>query len=102
MNRSVIFNVRLNSLDIEITCSDDLPLRINIFIYLYCIVQFPYLCLNKYYTVIWSVHCMLLRLTQVEANIDLKGRRAKVLEGRLQENKDVRGFRNNSWQRLVA
>ena len=39
---------------------------------------------------------LLLRLTQVEANVDLKDRRAKVLEGRLQENKDVGGFRNNS------
>ena len=45
---------------------------------------------------------LLLCLTQVEANIDLKDRRAKVLEGRLQENKGVEGFRDNSWQRLVA
>ena len=41
---------------------------------------------------------LLLRLTQVEANVDLKDRRAKVLEGRLQENKGVGGFRDNSWQ----
>ena len=45
---------------------------------------------------------LLLRLTQVEANVDLKDRRTKVLEGRLQENKGVGGFRDNSWQRSVA
>ena len=28
--------------------------------------------------------------------------KAKILEGRLQENKDVRGFRNDSWQQSVA
>ena len=39
---------------------------------------------------------VVLRLTRVEANVDLKDRRAKVLEGRLQENKDVGGFRDNS------
>ena len=43
-----------------------------------------------------------LHLTQIEANIDLKNRGAKVLEGRLQENKDVGGFCDNSWQRSVA
>ena len=41
---------------------------------------------------------LLLCLTRVEANVDLKDRRAKVLEGRLQENKGVRGFCDNSWQ----
>ena len=41
---------------------------------------------------------LLLRLTQVEVNVDLKDRRAKALEGRLQGNKDVRGFCDNSWQ----
>ena len=41
---------------------------------------------------------LLLRLTRIEANIDLKNRGAKVLEGRLQENKDVGGFCDNSWQ----
>ena len=41
---------------------------------------------------------LLLCLTRVEANVDLKDRRAKVLEGRFQENKDVGGFRDNSWQ----
>ena len=45
---------------------------------------------------------LLLRLTRVEANVDLKDRRAKVLEGRLQENKGVGGFHDNSWQRSVA
>ena len=45
---------------------------------------------------------LLLRLTRVEANVDLKDRRTKVLEGRLQENKGVGGFRDNSWQRSVA
>ena len=45
---------------------------------------------------------LLLCLARVETNIDLKGRRAKVLEGHLQENKDVGGFRDNSWQRSVA
>ena len=45
---------------------------------------------------------LLLCLTRVEANVDLKDRRAKVLEGRLQENKGVRGFCDNSWQRSVA
>ena len=45
---------------------------------------------------------LLLRLTWVEANVDLKDRRAKVPEGRLQENKGVGGFRDSSWQRLVA
>ena len=44
----------------------------------------------------------MLHLTQVEANVDLKDQRAKVLEGRLQENKDVGGFHNNSWQQSVA
>ena len=39
---------------------------------------------------------LLLRLARVETNVDLKGLRAKVLEGRLQENKDVRGFRDYS------
>ena len=43
-----------------------------------------------------------LRLTRVEANVDLKDQRAKVLEGRLQENKDVGGFHDNSWQQSVA
>ena len=41
---------------------------------------------------------LLLRLTRVEANIDLKGREAKVLEGHHQENKGVGGFHNYSWQ----
>ena len=45
---------------------------------------------------------LLLRLARVETNIDLKDRRAKVLEGRLQENKDVGGFHDNSWQQSVA
>ena len=45
---------------------------------------------------------LLLRLTQVEANVDLKDRSAEVLEGRLQENKDVGDFHDNSWQRSVA
>ena len=45
---------------------------------------------------------LLLRLAQVETNVDLKDRRAKVLEGRLQENKDVEGFCDNSWQQSVA
>ena len=44
---------------------------------------------------------LLLRLTQVEANVDLKGRRTKVLEGCLQENKNVGGFHDNSWQSVV-
>ena len=45
---------------------------------------------------------LLLCLAQVETNVDLKDRRAKVLEGRLQENKDVEGFCDNSWQQSVA
>ena len=45
---------------------------------------------------------LLLHLTRVEANVDLKDQRAKVLEGHLQENKDVGGFHNNSWQQSVA
>ena len=45
---------------------------------------------------------LLLHLAQVETNVDLKDRRAKVLEGRLQENKDVEGFCDNSWQQSVA
>ena len=45
---------------------------------------------------------LLVRLAWVEANIDLKNQGAKVLEGRLQENKDVGGFRDNSWQRSVV
>ena len=45
---------------------------------------------------------LLLCLARVETNIDLKDRRAKVLEGCLQENKDVGGFRDNSWQQSVA
>ena len=49
-----------------------------------------------------GVEWMLLRLAQIETNIDLKDRRAKVLEGHPQGNKDVWGFRNNSWQRSVA
>ena len=32
----------------------------------------------------------------------LERSKAKVLEGRLQENKDVGDFHNNSWQQLVA
>ena len=44
----------------------------------------------------------LLRLTWVEANVDLKDRSAEVLEGRLQENKDVGDFRDNSWKRSAA
>ena len=44
----------------------------------------------------------LLCLTRVEANVDLKELRTKVLEGCLQENKGVGGFHDNSWQRLVA
>ena len=44
----------------------------------------------------------MLRLTRVEANVDLKDQRAKVLEGRLQESKDVGGFHDNSWQQSVA
>ena len=45
---------------------------------------------------------LLLRLAQVETNVDLKDLRTKVLEGCLQENKDVGGFRDNSWQQSVA
>ena len=45
---------------------------------------------------------LLLHLTRVEANVDLKDQRTKALEGHLQENKGVGGFRNNSWQRSVA
>ena len=45
---------------------------------------------------------LLLRLARVETSVDLKSRRTKILEGRLQENKDVRGFRDNSWQRSVV
>ena len=45
---------------------------------------------------------LLLRLAWVETNVDLKDRRTKVLERCLQENKDVGGFRDNSWQRSVA
>ena len=45
---------------------------------------------------------LLLHLARVETNVDLKGLRAKVLEGRLQENKDVRGFCDYSWQRSIA
>ena len=45
---------------------------------------------------------LLLCLARMETNVDLKDRKAKVLEGRLQENKDVGGFRDNSWQRSVA
>ena len=45
---------------------------------------------------------LLLRLARVETNVDLKDQRTKVLEGHLQENKDVRGFRDNSWQQSVA
>ena len=41
---------------------------------------------------------LLLCLARMETNVDLKDRKAKVLEGRLQENKDVGGFRDNSWQ----
>ena len=41
---------------------------------------------------------LLLCLTWVEANIDLKGLESRVLEGLLQEYKNVRGFHNNSWQ----
>ena len=41
---------------------------------------------------------LLLCLAWVETNVDLKGLRAKVLEGHLQENKDVGGFCNYSWQ----
>ena len=45
---------------------------------------------------------LLLCLTRIEANVDLKDQRTKVLGGRLQENKDVGGFHDNSWQQLVA
>ena len=45
---------------------------------------------------------LLLRLAQVETNVDLKDLRTKVLEGCLQENKDVGGFRDNPWQQSVA
>ena len=45
---------------------------------------------------------LLLCLAWVETNVDLKDRRAKVLEGHLQENEDVGGFHDNSWQQSVA
>ena len=49
-------------------------------------------------TCCWNLLC----LARVETNVDLKDRRAKVFEGRLQENKDVGGFHDNSWQQSVA
>ena len=45
---------------------------------------------------------LLLHLARVETNVDLKDLRTKVLEERLQENKDVGGFCDNSWQQSVA
>ena len=38
----------------------------------------------------------LLRLTRVEANVDLKKTRARVLEGHLQDQGGVGGFHDNS------
>ena len=38
----------------------------------------------------------LLRLTRVEANVDLKKTRARVLEGHLQDQGGVGGFYDNS------
>ena len=45
---------------------------------------------------------LLLCLAWVETIVDLKDLRTKVLEGHLQENKDVGSFRNNSWQQSDA
>ena len=49
-----------------------------------------------------SCTLFVLCLAWVETIVDLKDRRTKVLEGRLQENKDVRGFHDNSWQQSVV
>ena len=52
-----------------------------------------------YFCPVWPP---MLCLARVETNVDLKDWRTKVLEGCLQENKDVGGFCDNSWQRSVA